>query len=64
MTPDERPDWIAELDQLSRGLADFAKIIRSYYLSLINEGFTSAEAMVLTVEWQKLTGGAREEDES
>lgn len=55
--PDEVPDWIAELDQLTKGMADFAKTLRSYYVSLVDEGFTPSEALMLVVEWQKATIG-------
>lgn len=62
MTPDEVPDWIAELDQISKGMSDFAKILRSYHVELIDAGFEPSEALTLTIEWQKAMLNQRSED--
>jgi hypothetical protein len=51
---DETPpvDLVAAIDQLLRGLADVAKIVRVYHLALIEQGFTQAEALQLTMAYQ------------
>lgn len=41
----------AEMDQAKEGLREFAGSIRVFYLELIEAGFTSNEAMALTVAW-------------
>lgn len=46
------PDWIAQLDQMNAGLRDLAKAIGTYYVALIETGFTAEQAIVLTVGFQ------------
>lgn len=50
------------LEQLGAMLRDFAPILRNYYLSLIETGFTEDQALILVVTYQQyLFGGTRNE---
>lgn len=57
-TPDT-PDWMAQMDQLFRGLADVAKSMRAYYTALVEEGFTEEQALAIVVAWQASGFGSR-----
>jgi hypothetical protein len=58
--PEERPDILAGMDQLLRGLVDVARIVRAYYTALVEQGFTESEAMILTCQYQTgLQGGGK-----
>lgn len=53
MSDDEQLDWIAQLDQIMRGLHDFAEMVRGYYQELIDQGFVREEAFALTLGFQQ-----------
>lgn len=59
MSDDEEqpPDLLAGFDQLLRGLVDFARIVRTYYLALVEQGFTEVEALRLTIAYQSCLQG-------
>lgn len=46
-------DILAALDQAGALLRDFAPVVKKYYESLLKEGFSKEEALILTVEMQK-----------
>lgn len=49
-----------DLIEAAHAMAGFAGTIRTYYVALIEQGFTEDEAMALTVSWQSsliLSGG-------
>ena len=46
---DEIPDPLAILDQALAKLSTRAKILRSYYLDLTNEGFDPAQALAIVI---------------
>jgi hypothetical protein len=52
MSDEEIPDWIAQLDQLLRGVADFAKVTYGYYVALVEQGFSEQQAFALTLAFQ------------
>lgn len=58
-------DWTAQMDQFLRAVKDVARMARSYYVELVESGFSSQEAMQLVMSWQRdVMAGAQQEDES
>jgi hypothetical protein len=53
---DERPDPVATLDQMLAGLTMRARVIRHYYLSLLQAGFDEAQALELARDYQRGLG--------
>jgi hypothetical protein len=49
---DEAPDWVAMFDQALRSVGDLAKLMRTYYVALVHEGFREDQAALLTVAYQ------------
>lgn len=52
MSDDEIPDPLAALDQLLRAAQDLANVVRSYFVALVNAGFSEAQALELAAEYQ------------
>ncbi len=53
MSVEDQADPIANFDQVLRGLADLAKLIRVYYEGLCEQGFTESQALALTIAYQR-----------
>lgn len=50
-------DPIAALDQALRGMVDVARVLRAYRDALVDQGFTSEEALALTTQYQAILWG-------
>ena len=55
MSDEPKPDWIAQLDQALRQVADAAKLTYAYYRGLVDAGFSEEQALALTLGWQAAT---------
>jgi len=51
------PDPLANLDQLLRGLGDLAQVISTYYGELVTRGFTTDQALAMTMAYQQIIVG-------
>lgn len=49
---DDEPDPLAAIDQLVRGLSDFARIIWAHYAAMVDQGFTADQALELSIAYQ------------
>lgn len=55
MSEEQQPDWIAQLDQALRTVADAARLTYAYYCGLVEAGFSEDQALALTLGWQAAT---------
>lgn len=55
-------DPLANMDQLLRAVVDIAKVMRVYYVALIEEGFSNEEALRVTMAYQRTILTPRQED--
>ena len=54
MLPENRPDMIAMLDQMSTGLENISKLMASYYKNLIDGGVPEPLAQALVIDFQRV----------